>query len=716
MLSEIAGRVTDWYTMTDELVWERLAISVARTGSLAPRVHGTAVGSLDQLYPWLLAPIFRESSVLHALYQAHVLGAWVMSSACIPAFLLARRVTRRPWVALLVAALSIVLPWMIYSTMLLTEVVAYPAFLWALLALQSSVVSPSARADLLLVVALAVAFGARTQFVCLLPVPPLVLAAQAVAASGRTPRRVGAELRRLALGHRLLSIAYAAGIVAVGMYVVAGGSLRGLSAEGRQVTGALVPAGFPAGFAGSLAQVAFALGVLPLVVGAGWLLARLARPATDPEVQAFAWIGLATTAVLTAVVTRFDLSAAAGGIFDRYLFYLVPVVLIAFVVALAGPRLPLWALAVPLLAVCAGFAFGFQASFTWSDPFGRLDPNSPVSMLYKPIIRAAGSEGGAKAGLVAASIALTVLFAAATRGRRLRSRVAVLLVAAVAVGLPVETEVAFARLLDRIGNSYRPLTGTTTRDAGLDWVDRAVGPNADVTEIPYWVSSAYLVSLDYWRDLEFWNRSVDRNAEYPSTGQYSFTGLWFPKLTLPIDAATGAVALSPSRYVVQSVTESRFRVAGRVVVQTQAAMLIDAPSPWRLAWLTFGLTDDGWLSPGATGRIRVYGTSTSRTPQTYSLSLQLGAPEGVSGRPFAVASNLRDTVGEVSGNDSTAVNSIPVCVAPGRYTDVTVTATGDSAIPGDLSSQAESLTPRRGSILLRDISVSDNIGPACSLR
>jgi hypothetical protein len=704
VFSEISGRVTDWYTMTDELVWERLAISVARSGSLVPSVHGTYVGSLDQLYPWLLASLFRTSSVLHDLHRAHLLGAWAMSSACIPAYLLARRVTHRAWPAVFVAVLSVAVPWMIYSTMLLTEVVAYPVFLWTLLALQSAVVRPSPRNDVLLVGALGLAFGARTQFVCLVPVPPLVFAAGAF-------RGVG--FRRTLREHPLLWTCYAAAAVSVIGLVAAGGNLHGLSAEGGQVKGSLVSAGLASGFVGSLAQLAFPLGVLPFVVGAGWMLARLGAPSTDPELQTFALIGLVTTLALTAVVARFDLSAAAGGIFDRYLFYLVPVVLIAFLAALREARLPLWSLLVSLLAVCAGFVFKFQASFTWADPYHRLDPDSPVSIIYKSLIDAVGSERGAKIALVAATCVLTALFAAATRVRRLRSYVAVLLTAAVAVGLPVESGYLFSRLLGTIGNSFRPLTGDASHAAGLDWVDRAVGAHADVTEIPYSVSSAWFVSLNYWRDLEFWNKSVDRDAAYPSTGQYAYTGIWFPKLNLAFNPTTGSGALSPSRYVVQSVTESRFRVAGRVLTQTQAALLIDAPRPWRLAWMTFGATDDGWLTPGVIARIRVFATSPSRGRATYSLTLQIGAPDGVSGRPFTVASNLRHVTETATASDSTTL-TVPVCVARGRYSDVTVKAAGDSAIPGDLSSLAAASEPRQGSIQLRDISVSDDIGPACT--
>ena len=50
-----------------------------------------------------------------------------------------------------VAALTIAVPWMVMSTMMLTEVAAYPAFVWAILALQRSIAKPSPSRDLLAV-------------------------------------------------------------------------------------------------------------------------------------------------------------------------------------------------------------------------------------------------------------------------------------------------------------------------------------------------------------------------------------------------------------------------------------------------------------------------------------------------------------------------------------------------------------------------------------
>src|SRR5579862_6712699 len=163
--------------MTDELTYERLAISIARTGSPLPHVHGVLVRSLDQLYPLLTAPFFTSGLVPHDLSRAHLLNAWLMTSVCIPVFLLARRVTRSRPAAYFVALLALIVPWFVYSPFLLTEVVAYPAFAWAVLGIQRATATPSRRNDVLALLGIAVAFLARTQMLALVVIFPLTLLA-----------------------------------------------------------------------------------------------------------------------------------------------------------------------------------------------------------------------------------------------------------------------------------------------------------------------------------------------------------------------------------------------------------------------------------------------------------------------------------------------------------------------------------------------------------
>lgn len=709
-LSQVTGRVTDWFVMTDELVYERLAISIARSGSPLPRIHGASVTSLDQLYPLLIAPLFRDGAVTTDLHRAHILGAWLMTSACIPAFLLARRVTARSWVAFAIAVGSIAIPWLIYSSFLLTETVAYPVFVWAMLALQRTVASPSVRGDLAVLATLALTFLARTELIALVAVaPPAIFLTELGAPSiERWPARARAAARRSVTGHRMLTVAYA--LLAVGglVFLATGGRVASLSVYGEQIHSGVLPPGLTREVLGHFAQAAFTLGVLPFVAGLAWLLANSFAPSrASLDARSFAAVGSVTVVAVTVEVARYD--AGLGTLtLDRYLFYLVPVVLLGFACAVLDRRWPRWSLLLPLALVCAGFALRLQPAFTWT---GRIDPDSPDSIFYHPLLEVLGSIRALQAGLVAAAIALTALFALA--GLRVASRRAlgpVLIVLSVCL-LFTQTGYVFVRLFRTSGYSSRPLTAPIPPE--LEWLDATVGRGANVTIIPYHVSTDYFVTLRYWRDLEFWNKSVERDAEFPTTAPYSFTGIWFPKLTLGFDPTTGRAGISPTRYAVQSLNDSRFQLAGNVQNVTGPAELIDADMPWRASFLTFGTYDDGWLKPKQPAVIRVFPTPGETRPRIHTLSLQVWAPSDVVRRPFSVRSNEGVYRGVASNAGTTFVNALHVCVPASGYADVSVTAPTSSPIPGDLSSLQGSLGTRVGSVALADVSVSDNVGAVC---
>src|SRR5258708_15598402 len=162
--------------MTDEMLYERLALSIDRLHSPVPHVHGVTISNLNQLYPLVLAPVFATGTVADGLHRAHVLNALVIASAAIPAYLVALRVTRNVWASALAAALTVAVPWLVLASFLLTGTVAYPAFIWALLAFHVAITSPSRRHDVLAALALVVAITARTQFLVL----AVVLAVMAV--------------------------------------------------------------------------------------------------------------------------------------------------------------------------------------------------------------------------------------------------------------------------------------------------------------------------------------------------------------------------------------------------------------------------------------------------------------------------------------------------------------------------------------------------------
>ena len=187
--------------MTDELLYAKLATSIADTGSPLPQVHGTSIAVYNQLYPLLIAPLYGALSAPEAFRAAHVLNAFLMVSAVFPAYLLGRQVLSRPW-ALAAAGLSVLVPWMVLTGFLMTESAAYPAFLWALLGLQLAIAAPSPRRDLLAVAALGLAGLARTQFAVLVVVLPLAILAHEIGMR----RSLLAGLRHALAAHRLLAL------------------------------------------------------------------------------------------------------------------------------------------------------------------------------------------------------------------------------------------------------------------------------------------------------------------------------------------------------------------------------------------------------------------------------------------------------------------------------------------------------------------------------
>src|SRR3954452_14473546 len=178
VLGVTVAHAHDWFVMTDELLYERLAINAAHTFSPLPAIHGQAVGNMNQLYPLLIAPIFGHGNVAASLTQAHILNAILMASTAVPVFALARELQgSRGW-ALFAAGVSVAGPWMVLSSFLLTEVAAYPTFVWAVWAIERAVARPGRRGDALALALIALATSARVQLVVLLPAFALVAVVQ----------------------------------------------------------------------------------------------------------------------------------------------------------------------------------------------------------------------------------------------------------------------------------------------------------------------------------------------------------------------------------------------------------------------------------------------------------------------------------------------------------------------------------------------------------
>jgi hypothetical protein len=703
VLAELTTRALDWFAKDDELRYERLAISIARTHSLVPRIHGVNIESYSQLYPLLIAPFFRHGLVPDNVQTVHLANAWIMSSACIPAFFLARRVTGRRWAAYLTAALTVVMPWILLSTMMMTEVASYPAFVLALLAIQRATVAPSRRNDLLALVAIAIAYFARGSLLVLIVVFPVAVIAYELRGGERS-------VRRLVRRHDLLAAVSVVVLVAAVGLRVTGALSRVAGVYGRYAQHEqLFPHGIAGSFVEHLATFSLAFGVLPFVGGVAWLLATAAGPRVNGERHAFAWIGAITVAAVMFQSTNFDVLYNTF-VHDRFLLFLVPIVVISVLCAALDTAPLRWSLPFPAVLVALGFAVGAIPFSTWGQ-FETIDNDAVIGAVYRPLVHAFGGLTGARVALVLFTLGGSALLMVG--GRLLpRLRIAAVLAVVLAVALPATTAYAFDRFFGTNDWASRPITNPQVQQ--FSWVDKTVGRNSAVTIATYPVSSSWFVNFRVWRDYQYWNASIDRNVELPR-GAFSYSSFWFPKVYWQFDPTTGRADVSLSPYVLEAAQESRFRVSGKEIASssTDGLRLIHADLPWRTDWLSFGLYDDGWTRPGVTARIRVFATPNQRGPVLRGITFGIRAPEGVESRPF----ELQWGQGVVRGvaSQDTVFQGVHVCVPADGYADVRLRAPDASAIPGDLATLDTSLQPRTGGVFLSQIGLADELGGPCKL-
>lgn len=683
-------RVTGWAVMTDELQVVRLAVSFADTLNPLPRVRGESLAAYSQLYPILTAPAYWLFGMPQAFRAVHLMNSIVMASTGIPAYLLARQVlTWRP-AAWIVGALTVVVPWMAMATMVLTEVGAYPVFVWAVLAMYMAVIKPSWKRDLVALLAIAIAFLARTQFVVLAAALPLAIAGHEVGfalfAGGdeRRRARLVRHLRRIAREHPPLAVVTAVGALAL---LLPAGRSRLVSLLGNYsvtASGFLLPPGSGTVAAQLAAIVGVAVGVLPFVLGVGWVLGALVRP-SDKRGHAFAvltaTVGLALSLEVTSFLVRFS-----GTVQDRYIFYLVPLLFVATAACLLDPRVRLAGVAIATAALAWA---GTMTDFTAGS--GRPYFGSPPAA-FAPALTAKTAQIGHTLGLEVLQvrsllIAVTIMLGiGAVLALRLIPRRPLLVV--VGIGL-----IAFMTAETRAVTSRMVNGGSRGTVAGRDWVDRRLPGGAFAAMLPGAVNQRkdgipiflddWVQKVNWW-EVEFWNRSAQREyAFYGPSGTASVPALTpFSTLTSSADSRTGLLVPNlPTPYVVVSASDDSIRLRGRsLVVYSNDLELMKVPLPARADWVTRDLPRDGWTQPGKPFTIRLFNGSGLRgRERRVSLTLD-SVPEITVPRRYRISSGSRTTRGSIPANQFKTV-SISACMGTRPYTDVGVRLLGSTRIP-----------------------------------
>jgi hypothetical protein len=588
-----AVKATHWAVMTDELQTAKLATSIAETLSPVPRIHGVYYGALSQLYPLLMAPFYGALSPPVAATAVHALNAFLLASAAVPAYLLARSVTDSRLAAIVAAALAAFTPWLVLASTLLTENAAYPAFVWSVLLCYRALVRPSAAADLAACGGLLLAFVARTQMIVLALALPIVIVAHelafAVAHADAGARAVTLRraLSRTVAAHRALALVYSIGGTAAVLLAARSRLEAVVGTYGGVFHGRIVPAGLWHSAAIHLDHVATGIGIAPFVLATSWAFAAILRP-DDRRGHAFAVLLIVLAPLLTLEATAFDLRFA-GGQFeqDRYLFYVVPLFAVGAAAALVQrTHVPL---RVALLGAATAAFIGLdgvssyrKAVIFWASPVGAFHP-SLVGLAHH-LGLSAGAFVRLAALVVAAVIAAGLVFAS----RRLT--LAVCGVAMAAFGA-FQAGWIFHRYVV-------PSLTVSATVAHRGWID-AAAPSASVALVP----SPWVPAVGWW-EAEFWNKGVDRVLRVGHGPTYTP----FPAERVNVDFAHGELRSHSQRnLLVLARGETRFGLAGaRRLASTSALALVRVSRPYRLAWATHGAAADGWIATHRRATIRLF--------------------------------------------------------------------------------------------------------------
>ncbi|HEV7641188.1 MAG TPA: glycosyltransferase family 39 protein [Gaiellaceae bacterium] len=161
LLHWLAGRrLHGLWIVPDEAIYADRAFVIWRHGPL-PLLHGGNAG-YGLLYPLLAGLPLSTGSISAGYASLKLLQALVVSLAAVPVFLYAQRVMPRRH-ALLAAALTVCSPLLLYSGLVMTEVLFYPLAAVALLAVAHAVATATIRGQAVALLLIFLAILTRAQ-------------------------------------------------------------------------------------------------------------------------------------------------------------------------------------------------------------------------------------------------------------------------------------------------------------------------------------------------------------------------------------------------------------------------------------------------------------------------------------------------------------------------------------------------------------------------
>ena len=564
----IGRRMVAPWIVVDEIIYAELAKGIAAGEGLT--VRGAPVGiGYGVVYPLLISPAYLLDSLTAAYAAAKAINAVLISLAALPAYFLARRVLS-PGLAVVVAVLTLAVPSVFYAGTIMTENAFYPIVLAAALALVLALERPTTvRVGAFLAVAL-VAYLTRQQAVFLVPAAltaPLLLAAWSRRA------RTLLEFRWLYGG-----ITAGAALALVLAALRGDGPLAVLGAYRAATAHDYSPAEIARWLLYHAAGLDLYVGVAPF---AAFLLLLAVARGLERREQVFLAAAAAFTFWLLVQVAAFASQPSVLRIEERNMFYAAPLLFVALLLWIrrGAPR-PL-----PALVPAAAAAVALPAVIPYERLIGVAATSDTLALLPLWWVHLQGVPLD-RVWLVVVAGALVVGLLLA-----LLPRPAVLALPALVLALyAVSAQPVDARMREAaVGALFQGV-----RLPERDWVDRAVGSDADVAVLWTGASDRFTVHQN-----EFFSRSVG-NVYYlggPLPG-----GL--PQTPVSISRDDGAL-YTPSDSLLRGqylLTDRSLPIEGRVVAADtlKGLRVLRLDGPARVSGTTDGVYPDLWSAPAFT--------------------------------------------------------------------------------------------------------------------
>ncbi len=468
-----------WIT-PDETTYAMLGRSLWATGKLT--ILGVDGPFYGLVYPAVIGLPLHAFGSADGVRVLQVVQPLLMASTGLVAYGWARTVVA-PRLALLACGLTVALPALAYSGLMMTEVAYYPVTTLALWAIARALEQPSLERQAIAVTAILLAALTRLQGLALLPV--LIVAVVAAALFERSARIV----RRFAA---TLALTLAAGGVVLAVHQAgASGDVLGAYTATAQTSYELGPA--LRWIAWHAADVFLLVAGAPLLASVVLAVAAARGREAEPRARALLAVG-ASAVVVTVLQVGLFASRFAGTLAERNLITVAPPIFIGFSLWLqrGAPR-PQPSTAIACLAGAAP-ALALQTR-TLTDPFAR--PSTLSATPFDHLLH--WSSGGWVRGFwIAAVVSVLLLFLLVPR------RLAPLLALTSATILVAIAALASVDVQRLSRNLERQLFGGDR----TTWVDRAAdGPVAYLDGGGHYWNESWLTA--------FWNQDVDRVASFP---------------------------------------------------------------------------------------------------------------------------------------------------------------------------------------------------------